>query len=44
VNVKPLGPNVTSHPINVKNYHTLRILLTGMLNPSRIHQVNVAHL
>jgi putative selenate reductase len=44
VSVKPLAPTKETHRIDVKNYHTLRILLTGMLNPSRVHQVNVAHL
>jgi len=44
VTVKPLTPAAGSQRIDVKNYHTLRILLTGMLNPSRVHQVNVAHL
>jgi len=44
VNVKSLAAPVANHRIDVKTYHTLRILLTGMLNPSRIHQVNVAHL
>ena len=44
VNVKPLASTTESHRINVKNYHTLRILLTGLLNPSRVHQVNVVHL
>ena len=44
VNVKSLAGPVTNHRIDVKTYHTLRILLIGMLNPSRVHQVNVAHL
>jgi putative selenate reductase len=43
VKVKSLAGPVANHRIDVKIYHTLRILLTGMLNPSRIHQVNVAH-
>jgi putative selenate reductase len=44
VKVKSLAGPVANHRIDVKIYHTLRILLTGMLNPSRVHQVNVAHL
>jgi putative selenate reductase len=44
VNVKPLDLSTGPHRIDVKNYHTLRILLLGMLNPSRVHQINVAHL
>ena len=44
VNVKPVTGNVTNHRIDLKTYHTLRILLAGMLNPSRVHPVNVAHL
>jgi putative selenate reductase len=44
VNVNPLETGVVNHRLNVRNYHTLRILLGGMLNPSRVHQVNVAHL
>jgi putative selenate reductase len=44
VNVKPLATDVPTHRIDLKNYHTLRILLAGMLNPSRIHPVNAAHL
>jgi putative selenate reductase len=42
VNVNPLVAGVVNHRLNVRNYHTLRILLGGMLNPSRVHQVNVA--
>jgi hypothetical protein len=30
-----------NHSLNMRNYHTLRILLGGILNPSRVHQVNV---
>ena len=44
VNVKPLVAGIENHRLDVRNYHTLRILLGGMLNPSRVHQVNVAHL
>jgi putative selenate reductase len=44
ISVKPVRAGVANHHIDVKKYHTLRILLTGMLNPSRVHQVNVAHL
>jgi putative selenate reductase len=44
VSAKPVRTGVANHHIDVKKYHTLRILLTGMLNPSRVHQVNVAHL
>ena len=44
VDVKSLAGPVANHRIDVKTYHTLRILLAGMLNPSRVHQVNVAHL
>ena len=44
VNVKPLAPDAVGHKIDVKQYHTLRTLLTGLLNPSRVHQVNVAFL
>jgi putative selenate reductase len=44
VDVKPLAGDASGHHLNVKNYHTLRILLTGLLNPSRVHQVNVPYL
>jgi hypothetical protein len=44
VDVKPLAADVGTHRIDVKNYHTLRILLAGMLNPSRVHPVNIAYL
>jgi putative selenate reductase len=44
VNVNPLVAGVANHRLDIRNYHTLRILLKGMLNPSRVHQVNVAHL
>ena len=42
--VKPLADTITNHRIDVKKYHTLRILLTGILNPSRVQPVNVAYL
>jgi len=42
--VKPLTDEAAGHYLNVKNYHTLRILLAGLLNPSRVHQVNVPYL
>ena len=41
VGVKPLAGNAAGHYVDVKKYHTLRILLKGLLNPSRVHQVNV---
>ena len=41
-NVKPLVDGDANHRLNMRNYHTLRILLGGILNPSRVHQVNVA--
>ena len=44
VDVKPLATDLTTHRIDVKIYHTLRILLAGMLNPSRVHPVNAAYL
>ncbi len=44
VRVKPLGDRATGHKIDVKTYHTLRILLIGLLNPSRIHPVNAPYL
>jgi putative selenate reductase len=44
VGVKPLAGGVTNHYVDVKKYHTLRVLLAGMLNPSRVHQVNVSWL
>jgi putative selenate reductase len=44
VDVKPLAADFGTHRIDVKNYHTLRILLAGMLNPSRVHPVNAAYL
>jgi putative selenate reductase len=36
--------DATGHKLDMKLYHTLRILLAGMLNPSRIHPVNVPYL
>jgi putative selenate reductase len=44
LNVRPLAADAAGHKIDVKQYHTLRILLTGLLNPSRVHQVNVPFL
>ena len=44
VSVKPLVPGLANHRLDVRIYHNLRILLTGMLNPSRVHPVNVAYL
>jgi hypothetical protein len=44
VGVKPLAGDAANHYLDVKKYHTLRILLKGLLNPSRVHQVNVAFL
>ncbi|HTS18255.1 MAG TPA: glutamate synthase [Verrucomicrobiae bacterium] len=44
VEVRPLAPTLTDHRIDMKTYHTLRLLLAGMLNPSRVHPVNVPHL
>jgi len=44
VGVKPLAGDAAGHYLNVKNYHTLRILLKGLLNPSRVHQVNIPYL
>ena len=44
VGVKPLAGDAAGHYLDVKKYHTLRILLKGLLNPSRIHQVNVPFL
>ena len=44
VGVKPVGDTVGNHCIDVKQYHTLRILLTGILNPSRVHPVNIGYL
>ncbi len=41
--VKPLAGAAAGHKLDVKQYHTLRTLLTGLLNPSRIHQVNVPY-
>jgi putative selenate reductase len=42
--VKSLTSVTTDHKIDVKQYHTLRTLLAGLLNPSRVHQVNVPYL
>ena len=44
VEVKPLTNVPTGHKLDVNQYHTLRTLLAGLLNPSRVHQVNVAYL
>jgi putative selenate reductase len=44
VRVKPVSEPAPGHKLDVKLYHTLRILLAGMLNPSRVHQVNVPYL
>lgn len=38
----PFGPaDATGHTINMKAYHTMRILLKSLLRPDHIHQVNV---
>jgi putative selenate reductase len=42
--VKPLTKAATGHKLDVKQYHTLRILLAGLLNQNRVHQVNVPYL
>ncbi len=44
IGVKPLTKGADGHKIDVKQYHTLRTLLTGLLSPSRIHQVNAPYL
>ena len=41
---KPLTKDADGHKLDVKQYHTLRTLLTGLLSPSRVHQVNVPYL
>jgi putative selenate reductase len=41
---KPLTKAAARHRLDMKQYHTLRILLTGLLNPNRVHQVNVPYL
>ena len=42
--VKPLAAPALGHKLDIKQYHTLRTLLVGLLNPSRVHQVNVPYL
>jgi putative selenate reductase len=42
--VKSLIGDAAGHKLDMKQYHTLRILLAGLLNPSRVHQVNVPYL
>src|SRR2546426_4464596 len=44
IEVKPLDGSPVGHKLDMKYYHTLRTLLTGLLNPSRVHQVNVPYL
>jgi len=44
IGVKPLTKTTAEHKIDLKQYHTLRTLLTGLLNTSRIHQVNAPYL
>jgi putative selenate reductase len=41
---KLLTNDATGHKLDMKQYHTLRILLAGLLNPCRVHQVNVPYL
>ncbi len=36
--------DATGHKLDMKWYHTLRLLRDGLLNPSRIHPVNVPYL
>ncbi len=43
LDVKPLKESAIGHKLDMKTYHTLRTLLTGLLNPSRIHPVNVPY-
>ena len=40
IEVKPVTTSTAKHKIDLKQYHTLRTLLAGLLNPNRIHQVN----
>ncbi len=40
--VKLLEPIPTAHQVNLGRYHTLFRLLTGVLNPQRVNQVNIA--
>jgi putative selenate reductase len=44
VDAKALTPKAAGHKLDVKTYHTLRILLAGLLNPSRVHPVNTPYL
>jgi hypothetical protein len=44
VAAKALTPKANGHKLDVKTYHTLRILLAGLLNANRVHQVNVPYL
>jgi putative selenate reductase len=41
ISAKPLTGDATGHKLDLKTYHTLRLLNTGLRNPSRVHQVNV---
>lgn len=44
VGVKALTSKAAGHKLDLKTYHTLRLLLTGLLNPSRVHPVNMKYL
>jgi len=44
VGAKPLNGAAAGHKLDMKTYHTLRTLLTGLLNQSRVHPVNVPYL
>jgi putative selenate reductase len=41
ISAKPLTGDATGHKLDLRTYHTLRLLNTGLRNPSRVHQVNV---
>jgi putative selenate reductase len=44
VAAKPVADAPNGHKLDVKLYHTLRLLRAALLNPSRVNQVNVAYL
>lgn len=44
VSAKPLNGAAAGHKLDMKTYHTLRTLLAGLLNPSRVHPVNISHI
>jgi putative selenate reductase len=44
ISAKPVVANAGGHKVDLKLYHTLRILRDGLRNPSRVNPVNAAFL